>query len=68
MLVGITTKSITTNIDLRDFGSREEYIQDVKDQSMHGIRHSAFSSAFDDMSPGLSERMNIVYQNGTALP
>ena len=68
MLVGITTKSITTNIDLKDFGSREEYIQDVKDQSMYGIRHSAFSSAFDDMSPGLSERMNIVYQNGTALP
>lgn len=68
MLVGITTQSITTSIDLEDFCSREEYIQEVKDQSMEGIRYSAFSSAFDDMSPGLSERMNIVYQNGTDLP
>ena len=68
VLMGITTESITTNINLRKFNSNEDYIQEVKRQSMEGIRYSAYSAAFEDMSPGLSERMNIVYQNGADLP
>ena len=67
-LVGITTESISTNVDLRDFDSKEDYISEVKRQMMEGIRYSAISSALDDMSPGLSERMNIVYQSGTDMP
>jgi hypothetical protein len=68
MLVGITIESISTNIDLDDFDSNEGLIQEIKEQSIHGIRYSTFSSAFDDMSPGLSERTNIVYQNGSDMP
>lgn len=67
-LVGITTESISTNIDLQKFNSNDDYIQEVKRQSMEGIRYSVYSAAFEDMSPGLSERMNIVYQNGSDLP
>lgn len=67
-LVGITTESISTNINLQKFNSNDDYIQEVKRQSMEGIRYSVYSAAFEDMSPGLSERMNIVYQNGSDLP
>ena len=37
MLFFITTRSISTNIDRRVFGSREEYIQEIKRLSMFQI-------------------------------
>ena len=67
-LMGMTIESITTGIDLGGFDSKEGLIQEVKDQSMEGIRYSAISSAFDNMSPGMSEMMNICYQNGSDMP
>ena len=67
-LMGMTIESISTCIYLGSFDSDGGLIQEVKDQSMEGIRYSAFSSAFEDMSPGLSGRMNIVYQNGADVP
>ena len=67
-LVGIVTESITTNMDFQTFDSEEKIIQEVKRQAMLGMRYSAISAAFIDLSPGLSERMNIVYQQGKSIP
>lgn len=67
-LLGMLTASISTNIDLEKFEPGEKLLQEVKRQAIMGIRYSAASTAFADLSPGLSERMNIVYQNGSDKP
>lgn len=49
-------------------GREEDWEKTLMGMTIEGIRYSAISSAFDDMSPGVSERMNIVYQNGPEVP
>ncbi len=67
-LMGLLLAGIPADIDLDECDSGEKLLQEVKRQSMLGIRYSAVSAAFSEFSPGLSERLSIVYQHGADSP
>lgn len=67
-LVGLLLTSVSTDLDFQESDTREKIVAEVKRQAELGIRHNEVLSALKDMSPGLSERTDIVYQHGIDLP
>ncbi len=67
-LLGLTMSAIPSQADFSNIKNTSELIGEVNRQIALGIRHSACSYPIRSVSPGKTEYMKMVFEQGIAMP
>ena len=67
-LVGLTISAIPAHVDFGQITNTDALLKEVGSQSALGIRYSPYSYAVRSVSPGKTEYMKMVFEQGLGMP